>query len=252
VRTYRIANWTERYENNRTRELKRLEWFPMPNRMDGDGYTELLDHKDGPLHFAAWVAMLQVASRCGERGTLLRDTKIPHDEASLSRITRIPAKVFEAAFPRLVLIGWLLQDDENTQDAAWCGNVAAGCGTIPQEGAAIPQQSALNGREGNGKKGTEGNGKEMPPLPDGIRTTRMVEAWDRWQQHRRQIKKPLTLVAAEEQIKDLAKWGEPVAHLAITLAMKHGWQGIFPPKPIDLQNAGIGQPVQPDEATTLF
>ncbi len=232
MKTYRIANWNERYENNRTRDLKRLEWFPMPNRMDGDGYTELVDHKDGPLHLAAWVAILQVASRCDERGTLLRDTKIPHDELSLARITRIPAKVFESAFPRLVSIGWLVQDVAEEQRADGCGNVAAGCGTKPQEGAGKSQEGALNGMEGKGKKGME-----LPPLPDGIRTPRLQLAWERWQAHRTQIKRPLTVLAAEEQIEDFKKWGEELSLIAIRTAIKRSWQGVFKPKQEEIEEA---------------
>jgi len=49
------------YENNRTRELKRLEWFPMPNKQDGDGYTLIMEQKDGPAIFGAWVACVQIA-----------------------------------------------------------------------------------------------------------------------------------------------------------------------------------------------
>ncbi len=59
----RIRDWSKLYENNRTRELKRLDWVPVPNRLDGDGYTELLDHPDGGLHYAAWIVMVQIASR---------------------------------------------------------------------------------------------------------------------------------------------------------------------------------------------
>jgi hypothetical protein len=66
----RIVDWELHFENNRTKELKRLTWVPFPNRHDGDGYTELLDHPDGAAHYGAWCAMVQVASKCDPRGTL--------------------------------------------------------------------------------------------------------------------------------------------------------------------------------------
>jgi hypothetical protein len=136
--TYRVHEWATNFENNRSRELKRLDWVPIPNRMDGDGYTELLDHPAGASHLGAWLALVQVASRCDPRGTLLRDGKRPHDFASLARISRIPLAIFEEAIPRFLQIGWLeitpnhpatLQDGATISHdpAPKCDNPAPGC-----------------------------------------------------------------------------------------------------------------------------
>ena len=172
---YRITGWNKHFENNRTRELKVMAWIPVPNKMDGDGYTELMEHPDGAAHFGAWYAILEVASKCDPRGTLLRNSGRPHDSASLSRITRIPTKVFDDALPRLVSIGWI-----ETYE-------------IPQEGAGIPQEPAahrtVNGTERNG---TERNGMEKkdtapepaPAVSDSRQfnsscpTRKIVEAWN--------------------------------------------------------------------------
>jgi hypothetical protein len=125
--TLRVRDWTKHFEVNRTRELVSMTWLPIPNRQDGDGYTALLDHPNGAAHFGAWIALLEVASKCYPRGTLLRAIPhvgagplfeaIPHvgatpaqpehDAASLSRVTRIAQTVFEEAIPRLLTIGWL-------------------------------------------------------------------------------------------------------------------------------------------------
>lgn len=107
IPTYSIRDWSKHFENNRTRELKELRFVILPNKHDGDGYTELLDHPNGAAHYGAWVAIVQVASKCEMRGTLSRDGARPHDACSLSRLTRIPASVFEEALPRLVSIGWV-------------------------------------------------------------------------------------------------------------------------------------------------
>jgi len=103
----RVVDWSSRYENNRTRDLKVMAWVPVPNKLDGDGYTELVDNPDGAAHLAAWLVCLQVASKCAPRGTLLRDNGEPHTAQSLARISRLPVGVFEAAIPRLLEIGWL-------------------------------------------------------------------------------------------------------------------------------------------------
>lgn len=137
---YRIRDWSKHFENNRTRELKELRFVILPNKHDGDGYTELLDHPNGAAHYGAWVAIVQVASKCDVRGTLLRDGDRPHDPASLCRLTRLPEKVFREALPRLAQIGWIeplpLQnqvDSEIPQESA--GLSAAEYRTPPPESA---------------------------------------------------------------------------------------------------------------------
>ena len=132
---YRIKDWDIHFENNRTKELKRLEWVPIPNKMDGAGYTELVDHPDGAAHFGAWVAMLEIASKQKVRGNLpAASDGIPQ---ALARISRLPATLFEAVLPRLLKMQWIEQFGEIPHDGAG----------IPQQGAEIP---ALKGIELNG------------------------------------------------------------------------------------------------------
>ncbi|KKK78835.1 hypothetical protein LCGC14_2839550, partial [marine sediment metagenome] len=111
---YRILDWDKHFENNRSRTLKRLDWVPVPTKQDGDGYTELVGHKDGAAHLGCWLAIVQVAARCHPRGTLLRSsggavqgTPMPHDCDSLSRMTRLPSETLSEAMQRLCIIGWL-------------------------------------------------------------------------------------------------------------------------------------------------
>lgn len=137
----RVRDWAKYFENNRTRELKSMTWVPFPNSHDGDGYTELLDHPNGAAHFGAWVSIVQVASKCDVRGTLLRDGARPHDARSLARMTRFPLAIMEEAIQRLVeVVGWL----EVASDPAPEYGVTA----TPQESAATPQESAADCRRG--------------------------------------------------------------------------------------------------------
>jgi len=133
---FRIKDWDEHFENNRTRELKSLSWIPVPNKHDGDGYTELISHEHGAAHLGVWLAILQVASKCEVRGTLVRDNGKPHDSISLSRLTRIPKTLIEKATKRLCHedIGWVEIVDNQ-------GNL-----TISQDVAAISHPSALEGK----------------------------------------------------------------------------------------------------------
>lgn len=177
---YRIAGWADRFENNRTREMKSMAWLPLPNQLDGDGYTELLDHDNGAAHYAAWVCLLAIASRCDPRGTLLRDCRTlprdaavtpqegaehelgqrrPHDARSLSRMSRIPVEVYEEAIPRLIAIGWLEVDASPRQDVTPIPREGAG---LAQEGAGLAHPAAKKGTERNGR---EQNGKKEASLP---------------------------------------------------------------------------------------
>ena len=122
----RVRDWNLLFENNRTRSLKHLDWVPMQNRMDCDGYTELVDHPNGAAHLGAWLATVWIASRCHTRGTLTRDNGQPHTAESLARVSRIPVIILEEALPRLLRIGWL----EITQATVAIPPVPAG---IPQD-----------------------------------------------------------------------------------------------------------------------
>jgi hypothetical protein len=161
---FRIVDWERNFENNRTKELKKLSWVPFPNKHDGDGYTELLDHPDGAAHYGAWCAIVQVASKCEPRGTLLRDGARPHDAASLARVTKIPRAYLEAAISRLINpVGWIevVADPEPEQRFMETPQNGA---TTSQEGAssrACACACATKGSEGNGSeaKGTEQNFK---------------------------------------------------------------------------------------------
>lgn len=102
MKIYHIKNWNELYENNRSRTVSDLSWVKIPNRHDGENYTTIITHKDGAKIFAAWILMIQVASRCQPRGTLLRDNKKPHTSVSLSTKTRAPKDWFDLAIKFLI------------------------------------------------------------------------------------------------------------------------------------------------------
>lgn len=146
---YRIKDWNKHFENNRTRELEKMKWVPVPNKQDGDGYTSLIEHENGPAHFGAWCAIVQVASKCEPRGTLLRASGKPHDAQSLSRITRFPAKILEEAIERLASseVGWL-----EVVDPQELTETPQSDAEIPQADAGIPPPPALNGTERNGRE----------------------------------------------------------------------------------------------------
>lgn len=122
--------------------MKNMQWVPFPNSHDSDGFTILMEEKNGTALFGAWVLMVQVASKCHPRGTLLRTNCEPHNSASLARMTRGDKKVFEKAIKLCLEIGWI----EEIEPVS----------TKPQEGAGTPQESVARvPRRKEGRKGIE-------------------------------------------------------------------------------------------------
>lgn len=161
ARLLQVRAWAQLYENNRSRELGKTSWFPIPNDLSAYSYVELVAHADGAAHFGVWNALLMVASKAKPRGLLIREDRQPHTAESLARVTRLPHDVIEARIVRLLEIG-LLETGDNKPRKKSTLRSHPGAGN-PQELAASPQEGAVEGKgiehhhqEGNGteKKGT--------------------------------------------------------------------------------------------------
>jgi hypothetical protein len=137
---YRIRDWEQHYETAETRKIKRLDWVKLSNKLNGDCYLALLhEHPNGPLHWAAWCAILQVASLSKKRGTLIQDSGDPHTAASLARKTSLPEAWFQEALPRLAStsVCWLeakhVEDKElNTEHREFQEKLGASSGSSPE------------------------------------------------------------------------------------------------------------------------
>jgi hypothetical protein len=242
--TYRIRDWSKHFENNRTRELKELRFVILPNKHDGDGYTELLDHPNGAAHYGAWIALVQVASRgqhpaggCGKvagccecRGILLRDGQRSHDPASLARITRIPEKVFKDALPRLIQIGWMEQLNQETQQDSYIPQgsaepeIAESRRGVRESAAPIEQ----NGMEENRREEKEERAQAPDSLPfSGEEFLQALAAYDKTAKQRKVKTSPDQRRLLFEK---LLSWGERSATLALKDTVANGWRGVFEPK----------------------
>ena len=67
------------------------------------------------------------------------------------------------------------------------------------------------------------------PLPAALDNVTFGDAWNLWQQHRKEIKKPLTPTQAQATIRKLEGWGVNQAVAAIQLSVENGWMGLFEP-----------------------
>lgn len=134
---YRVKNWDTIYENNRTRQLKVMQWLPLPVKLNGDGYTLTMDDKNGLLLFGAFIVILEVASTCDPRGTLIRSSGEPHTEESISRISRMKVPDCRRALKYF------------TETCKWleCVDLETGA-EIPHEGAGLIAKGVLEDSTG--------------------------------------------------------------------------------------------------------
>lgn len=164
--TYSVTNWNRLFENNRSRTVRDLTWVPVPNKHDGEKYTLVMHEKKAAELFAAWVLILQVASRCHPRGSLVRADGTPYDPQGLALRTRAPVAWFVSALPYFVKNGWLTaKDADGSQLASACHPAdslpSAACTAGDEEG---------KGTNGRGGKRKEDIGSVAPTeQPDAIR-----------------------------------------------------------------------------------
>jgi len=81
---YRIRDWDSNFENNRTRNRPKLGWVPVPNKHDGEGFRRIMAEADGIVIYGCWHLILQVASKCAPRGTLVRYDGTPLQAADIA------------------------------------------------------------------------------------------------------------------------------------------------------------------------
>lgn len=117
-----IRNWSKHFENAASKKLKRLDWLALPIKMDGDGYAFLVDHPEGAAHFGAWIAILQIAAKQPQEKRGYIPEGVGGICQSLSRVSRIPAKVFESVIPRLLLLEWIEQVPSYQQPTSTLGD----------------------------------------------------------------------------------------------------------------------------------
>jgi hypothetical protein len=157
---YRVRDWNEHYENNRSRVISDLTWVPIPNSHDGEGYCILMAHSHAAEIFAAWILILQVASRCHPRGTLMRDNGTPLTPSTLAMRTRGKTEWFEMAMPILLEIGWLTL--ETTMGLKSDARVTFKCRPGDEEG-----KEGIEGKEEKEARAEKSSG-EIPSVSEVI------------------------------------------------------------------------------------
>ena len=189
AKLYRIKNWADHYENNRTREMKNMSWVPLPINLHGSGYVALMSKKNGPAIFGTWCALLELAATCEIRGTFSRGRGIPHTISTISSQLRISEKLVSLTLELLESeeIDWV----ESIESVDYKENPAP----LPQAGRTL---TAGKLRDDCGETAVYRK-KERIELPDWLDK----KIWEEWEQHRREIKKPLTPTTTKRQLNEL-------------------------------------------------
>jgi hypothetical protein len=87
----------------------------------------------------------------------------------------------------------------------------------------------LNTNSNNSKKIKKKKDNFLILLPDNLlEDIKFLEVWIDWVEYRKEIKKPLTNVAAKRQIKLLSRYSIQVATAMADQSINMGWRGIFP------------------------
>ena len=97
---YRIKDWNEHFEVAQGRICETMRWVAFPNRHDGKGFRRIMKHPRAADLFAAWVLIVQVASKQKTRG-LLVDLDGPLSAEDLADCTGLRQELFELAFTEL-------------------------------------------------------------------------------------------------------------------------------------------------------
>jgi hypothetical protein len=135
---YRIKDWQNIYENNRSRELKNLRWVYLPINLSGDGYSQIMeDKKNGPSIFGAFIAVIELAAQCCPRGDLIKSSGEPHDFSSIGRICRINSSLIESTISFCINpLNWIEIIGLNTN----CGDLSKEC----EKGATLLSSPVLS------------------------------------------------------------------------------------------------------------
>lgn len=87
-----------------------------------------MTHVDGSTIFAGWILLLEIASKCTPRGSLIRGNGLPHNVTTLSAKCHCPARWFELAISYLeantdwIEVEMVMPERQDTaiQTSGWC------------------------------------------------------------------------------------------------------------------------------------
>lgn len=157
---YRVRRWNEQFENAQSRKVEKASWVPVPNKHDGKSFRRLMTLPNGPAIYGAWMLILQVASKCPNRGELI-DEDGPLSAEDISLKTCVDESLIKDAITVLCSpkIGWLESFEYDGHSLA-ASELSGRWQSTPSTLLDPPTHPALNGTERNGRDRTDGTEKK--------------------------------------------------------------------------------------------
>jgi hypothetical protein len=227
-----ILKWFETFESADTRKRQRLGWFLTPSGSDSKGFRKLMRlGRDGVTALGFFNALCQamatmpIANR--KAGTFMNSDGTLMDFEDIlefSRLGGMEAAEYRQITSTLAAHGWIALH-KSLEDQGFAVNLPVTC---HQSAALIP--ALCKEKEKEKEKDMEKNKAVAiaPVLP--FDSEEFSAAWKGWLQYNSEKRKKMPPTTIKAQLKDLAKWGELGAILAIDTSIKNNWQGLFEPK----------------------
>jgi len=166
---YRIKDWNAHFENNKSREREKCSFCCIPNKQDGLGYGMLLRMENGEAIYGAFVAILLVASKQKKRSGWLTANGLPGECPLTARQLSVKCQFSEKTIQKMLKV-------VSSNEIGWIEAVSIDCPPSANEVPAKCPPSALEGREGKGKKEGEGSSPSSLKLSDRISFEREIKA----------------------------------------------------------------------------
>lgn len=209
----RIVDWQRHYESAASRAIRDKRFCLLPNKQHGMGYVLLLSQENGEAMYGAFCALVLLLSRQApprlgwltHDGTATGEPMRVRDIAAVTRFSEatIGAMLEHVSDPR---IGWLVDD---------CGELLVCDGEV----------DAKPRRRGGDEDGAAS--AEVPPVLAALPS--FAEEWAAFAEHRRQLRVPLSPIAARKALNLLAQYPDDAVGM-LRASVINGWRGIFPPK----------------------
>lgn len=212
-------------------EDSRPPWFKFyPDVFASDGLVEAMSTEE----VGAYMLLLCKAWRENPPGS------IPSDDYTLARWTRLSPDRWTECKLRVLAPFKLGSDDRYHQkrlraiyqELVEIQRVRSEAGRAGAN--ALHGKRMANARDGHGIRDVDidldSEKKEDPlALPVGLVSESMSSAWAEWLEHKRQIRKKVTPLAARKCFKKFLDWGEQRSISAIEHCIASGYSGIFEP-----------------------
>lgn len=105
---YAITRWSSRFENAQSRRTKDPNHSLMPHELNSTQLEHLMKQESGPLALGVWHILIQIATRCPQRGLLVTEDG-PHTDTTIAQACHLSEGQIAQALNLLMspAVGWL-------------------------------------------------------------------------------------------------------------------------------------------------